>query len=797
MKIKFGLKTKMLLFILITSMLIFIGAIGYISYIFKEKSLKNAKILADTNVKEYANSMRTKLNGYMLATRTMASEFEAYYALPEAERRNYFSDILINVLKYNDDFISVWSICEPNTIDNLDSIYINTTGSTFIGNFSPTYYKDNGELKIMSFTSTVLFQGDYFTIPKSTGKETILEPYYYNYTEIEGDSVLETNLIVPINDQNEEFIGVVGIDVTLETFNAIIKEIKPFNEGFAFLISQNGILVAHKEEFLAGKPVDSLPGYKYFPQDFKSNIYDGKPFSFILKDHNKDGKDYVTVAPFYIGKSETPWSIAISVPVKTIMKKANQSFYLAIFIGLVGLLLLTIVIWIIANNIINPILKTTNRLKELSKGEIDTNKLLNFKSGDEIGEMANSVDALIKGLDSTVKFSNQIGQGNLDAKFDLHSDDDVLGSSLIKMRESLKQAKKEEEIGKIEDQKRNWTTQGMSKFGELLRENNDNMEEMAYNIVHNLAKYIDAIQCAFFIVNNDNPSELIFDLIATEAYKRRKYITKSIKSGETLIGRATEEGKTLHLGSLPDEYIEIVTGVSGEKPKNLLIVPLMVNDIVYGALELISFNSFEDYQVEFVEKIGESIASTIGGIKANIQTAELLEKSNKQADELAQQEEEMRQNMEEMQATQEEAAKREAEMKGLINGINAITLVAEYNLDGQVVEINDELLNIYGLSRHQVLGKTHGSFEIESQLNKEEFDKLWGDLQKGKTRKIIHHMIVNNVDVWLNEIYTPIFDQDGEPVKILNLSVDITDTMKMQSEIENLDQEIKALRGSK
>lgn len=794
MKIKFGLKTKMLLFILITSILIFIGAIGYISYIFQQRSLKNAKILVDTNVKEHANLVMTKLNEYMLATRVLASEFEAYYALPETERRNYFSDFLINVLKYNDDFISVWSICEPNTIDKLDSIHINASGSTYLGNFSPTYYKDNGEIKIMPSTSTVLFQGDYFTIPKSTGQETILEPYYYNYTENEGDSVLETNLIVPINNQNNEFIGVVGVDVTLQTFNTMIKKIKPFNKGFAFLISKEGIIVAHEKEFLAGKSVDSLPGFKYFPQDFKSNIYNGKPFSFIINDKNNVSKDYITVVPFYIGESGTPWSIAISVPVRTIMKKANQSFYLAIIIGLAGLVLLTIVIWLIANNIINPILKTTNQLKELSKGEIDANKLLNINSKDEIGVMANAVDTLIKGLVSTVEFSNQIGQGNLDAKFDLLSDEDVLGSSLIKMRESLKQAQKEEEIGKVEDQKRNWTTQGIAKFGELLRENNDNMEEMAYYVIHNLAKYIDAIQCAFFILNDETNTELKFDLIATEAFKRRKYITKSIISGETLIGRATEEGKTIHLTSLPDEYIDITTGISGEKPKNLLIVPLLVNDEIFGALELISFNTFADYQIEFVEKIGESIASTIGGVKANIRTSELLEKSKKQADELSQQEEEMRQNMEEMQATQEEAAKRESEMKGLINGINTITLVSEYDLDGQIVQINDELLNIYGLSRHQVLGKYRGSFEADSQVNKQEFDKLWADLQKGKTRKRIHHMIVNNKDIWLNEIYTPIFNSEGDPVKILNLSVDITDSMIMQSEIDDLEKEIKEIR---
>ncbi len=795
MRFKFGLKSKMLLFILITSVLIFIGAIGYISYTFKNKSFTNATVLADTYANEYANITMAKLNEYMIAARTLASELEAYYALPENERRQFLSDFLVNVLKNNDDFISIWSICEPYTIDSLDTKYINEVGSTFIGNFSPTFYKDNGEIKIMTSDDTVLFQGDYYTIPKTTGKETVLDPYYYSYTG--EDSVLETNLIVPIRNQLKEFIGVIGIDVTLETFNEMINEIKPFEKGYAFLISNNGTLVAHAKENLAGKLIDSLPGFQYYPTELKSIIADGENFSFILKDRNMNRKNYVSFSPVYIGKSGTPWSIAISVPVKTIMKRANHSFFLAMFIGLAGLVLLAIVIWSIASNITNPILKITNLLKDVSNGEIHKNKLLNIKTNDEIGEMAGSVNTLINGLVETIEFSNQIGEGNLSAKFDLLSEEDVLGSSLIKMRESLIRAKEEEEIGKKEDQKRNWATQGMAKFGELLREDNENTEDLAYSIIKNLVSYVDAVQCAFFILNDENKSETLFDLISTIAFERRKFITKTIKSGETLVGRVAEEGKTIHLDNLPEEYIEVTTGISGEKPKNLLIAPLKVNDIVYGVIELISFNKFENYQIEFVEKIGESIASAISGIKVNVRTAELLEKSKKQADELAQQEEEMRQNMEEMQATQEEAAKREAEMKGLIHGVNTITMVAEYDLDGQIVEINNELLNIYGLSRHQVLGKYRGAFEVDSQANKEEFEQLWIDLQKGKTKKRVHHMVVNNKDVWLNEIYTPIFDDEGDPVKILNLSIDITNSMKMQNEIENLEKEVKEIQVSK
>jgi len=540
--------------------------------------------------------------------------------------------------------------------------------------------------------------------------------------------------------------------------------------------------------------LESIPSYENYPENIKEKIAQGENFSFIYKARKDEGKVYITFTPIHIGNATTPWSVAISVPVKTIMKQANRNILFAIIIGIIGLLLLSLVIRYISGNITNPIIKITEILKKISKGEISKKNILNIRSNDEIGSMANAVNSLITGLEGTVDFANEIGKGNLNTSFNLLSEEDILGQSLIDMRQSLLQAKEEEEIGQIEDQKRNWATQGMAKFGELLRENNDNMEALSYSIIKNLVKYIDASQCAFFIINNDNQNDIHFELISTIAFGRRKHITRRIEIGETLIGRAAEEGKTIHLDIIPDDYISITTGVSGDRPKNLLVVPLKVNDIVYGVIELISYNEFEAYQIEFIEKIGESIASTISGVKTSARTTQLLEQSKKQADELAQQEEEMRQNMEEMQATQEEAAKRESEMKGLIEGMNAITLVAEYDPDGQVVEINDELLKIFGLSKQQVLGKYHGSLSIDTATDKEELEHLWNDLRKGKTRQRNHKLIINNKEIWLNEVYTPISDTDGDPIKVLSVSTDITEIMKMQSEIDQMEDEIKEMQ---
>ncbi|MDT8442645.1 MAG: GAF domain-containing protein, partial [Desulfuromonadales bacterium] len=59
-------------------------------------------------------------------------------------------------------------------------------------------------------------------------------------------------------------------------------------------------------------------------------------------------------------------------------------------------------------------------------------------------------------------------------------------------------------------------------------------------------------------------------------------------------------------------------GLGQSVPNALLIVPLKVNDEIFGVVELAGFNEFEDHVIKFVEEVGESIASTISTTKINI-----------------------------------------------------------------------------------------------------------------------------------------------------------------------------------
>jgi PAS domain S-box-containing protein len=98
-----------------------------------------------------------------------------------------------------------------------------------------------------------------------------------------------------------------------------------------------------------------------------------------------------------------------------------------------------------------------------------------------------------------------------------------------------------------------------------------------------------------------------------------------------------------------------------------LIIPLKTEDELVGIIELASFQVYQEFEIKFMEKVGESIAATILTTRNNQRNKELLEKSNELAEQMRSQEEEIRQNMEEMQATQEEMQRKNREIERLLD----------------------------------------------------------------------------------------------------------------------------------
>ncbi len=327
----------------------------------------------------------------------------------------------------------------------------------------------------------------------------------------------------------------------------------------------------------------------------------------------------------------------------------------------------------------------------------------------------------------------------------------------------------------------------MAHFGEILRNNIHNEEQLAFNTIKALTNYIKAIQGGFYMLNDNDENQKFFDLKAFFAYDRKKFADHRVPWGDGLIGTAAKEQKTVYITQIPENYISVTSGLGQANPKCLLIVPILRENEIHGVLELASLNPFEPHQVTMAEKVAESVASTLSAVKTSTKTSQLLEESKAQAQTLAAQEEEMRQNLEELQATQEEATRQAERFLMLENTVNHTLIRAEYNVDGTLLYANTKFLNkLEYTSNSQVEGRKIELFIGEK--DREWFSKIWEDLAKGGRHfeGYMKHVTRTGKELWTIATYTCIRKNDQEVDKILFLAIDTTEQKKLSLKMEGI-----------
>lgn len=303
-------------------------------------------------------------------------------------------------------------------------------------------------------------------------------------------------------------------------------------------------------------------------------------------------------------------------------EQTSQMINYIIILGLILITLASVTLYFFGKTITDSISNVREQLFDMSKGRI-VHKTTD-KRNDEIGDMNKSLNDLIDGVNSYTKFALNIGAGELDAGFETLSEEDNLGNSLLRMRKSLKVAQEEEEIRRKENERRNWANEGFTMFSDLMRTSNKDISEMAYDIIENMVRYTGSVQGGIFIYNDEDSENHYIELLASTAYDRRKFKEKIIKPGDGLIGACALEKQMIYMTNVPEDYIEIRSGLGTANPESILIEPLMMEDNIIGIIELAAFKKYKEFEIEFVQKVSESIAASLYAAKINSRTNVLL-----------------------------------------------------------------------------------------------------------------------------------------------------------------------------
>ncbi|MEK6479925.1 PAS domain S-box protein [Catalinimonas sp. 4WD22] len=509
---------------------------------------------------------------------------------------------------------------------------------------------------------------------------------------------------------------------------------------------------------------------------------------------DEDFREKVVLASWdYLPSVE--WGIISKIDVEEIQGNLQAMIVKFLIAGAIVVLIALLISIVFSRFLIDPLLSLKEVFKQMNQGKLPERVIKH--SDDEIGQMAEVTDQFAKSLRRTAEFAHEIGEGAFDSDFTPLSEEDTLGNALINMRDSIQESEKR-------DRERNWIVTGVAEIGDILRSHN-NLEELGDEVVAYVTQKINAIQGAFYVVNDEDKDNTFIEMKASYAYNKKKHLKGQFKFAEGLVGQSAIEQDTILRTEIPYDYVSVTSGLLGDqRPEALLIVPLITNEQVYGVLEFAGFEKFSARDVKFVEEISLIIARTVFNIKVNEKTRNLLSESQKMSNELQEQQEVLRQNAEEMQATQEELQRTNQQLEEQIDEVertqkrmaslleNASEVITIYEESGNIRYISPSVERIFGYSQQDMIGQSDAQYikgdgaEVFSQM----FQTLLNNPKESVTVQYVYQTKDNN-EVWVETTGNNLLDDPAVNGIVLN-SRDITERKRAEQE-ERMRSKMQAL----
>ncbi len=321
-----------------------------------------------------------------LATITATSK--AQQALPS---RRVADDMHRDLLAKHPKLLGVWTGWEPNAFDGQDAKFRNTEGHDGAGRYVPYLYRDGDDIKLSPLVDyDKPGAGDYYLLTKQTGKQKVLEPYSY---EVAGKQVLITSLTAPVTVQGK-VVAIPGVDVTLDSLQAQLGQLKPYERGYAALISAAGNVVADP------KTEPGKPAAADLQALSKQALESGKLAERVATDANLGEEAFQVAVPVQVGAQDT-WTLVVSMPTAEVTAAATHTRNMIAALGLAAILIAAAVSWLMGAQLTRPILALRNRLDRIS-ADRDLRVGVDDARSDEIGDMARAVNGPLAAMADTV-----------------------------------------------------------------------------------------------------------------------------------------------------------------------------------------------------------------------------------------------------------------------------------------------------------------------------------------------------------------------------------------------------------
>jgi methyl-accepting chemotaxis protein len=128
-----------------------------------------------------------------------------------------------------------------------------------------------------------------------------------------------------------------------------------------------------------------------------------------------------------------------------------------------------------------------------------------------------------------------------------------------------------------------------------------------------------------------------------------------------------------------------------------------------------------------------------------------------------------------------------ADYEGKVNAINRSQAVIEFDLNGKILDANDNFLDAMGYELSEIVGKHHSMFVDPVYAKSQDYAEFWRELGKGSfSSRQFKRFAKGGNEIWIEASYNPIFDANGVPYKVVKYASDITDQIKLLTDLKLL-----------
>ncbi|TGL62594.1 methyl-accepting chemotaxis protein [Leptospira jelokensis] len=366
------------------SSLITLLSLGVILTLISYVIYKNAKEDALEKISILADKISLNVGTYLSAPLNEAYLLKQILQEPNLLDRERVFKTLIIMSKSNESILGTYVVFEPNSFDGKDSNYRNARYHDSTGRLIPYAVKSNGKIIIEPVIGYELPESDFYQLPKKNKKVELIPPFDY---KVDGVDVTMISLVYPVI-QNQNFIGIAGADLSLTTIRSYLQNLKILDGSVKItLVASNGYVLFN----------GLSPESKSIQWEDKEDPYVSLAMSSNEKQNYSDSEYFHVSLPIRLVENTAPWTLRISYPQEKITNEIQFIFWIALGLGILGILFSSLANIIIFRRLVDRRLqKLISFTKDAANGNLS--KEFDDTQKDEIGNLVEAIIAMITNI---------------------------------------------------------------------------------------------------------------------------------------------------------------------------------------------------------------------------------------------------------------------------------------------------------------------------------------------------------------------------------------------------------------